>query len=179
MTANNNQRIIRAPADSLPKWIKPWESLNKIFDFEGSLYGADCRHFFAEGEAPESINCKLRLSRNEDDRPLLCGELDCILHVSCNRCLETMEEHVHSEFRYILVRSEAEEQQVDDGSDTWLCSEDVFYLADFVCEEINLSRENYPKHPHCQNPYLNAQPQHSERQRPFQNLDKLLNLKEK
>lgn len=182
MTVSDNQSTMRHLSQNLPKQINPWQSCKDRPEYQGVLTGQYPSNLPTGGEAPLKISCKLQLDYDREKRPLLSGELDCILELICERCLQPIEESVHSQFSYLLVRSEAEEQRIDEGWQTWLCPSESLDIADFLYEELALNMPLYHKHADCQNPYLEQYRRQSaadERQYPLQDLRKLLDLKEK
>lgn len=143
---------MRHPAEPMPAYIDPWEFARN-------------RRICA-GEVPVSATHALREWANHDSviHASLAGDVDkhhyfrlsgsvaVTLHMQCQRCLEMMSCEVKHDFDYVLIADAAEENRIEDGSETFLCADPELDVAWFVEEEILLAMPMIAKHDNCEAP---------------------------
>lgn len=95
-----------------------------------------------------SITAVLTFGRDEERRQVIEGELDARIWVTCQRCLEPMEEHVRSRFQLALVTDDDGAKQVPSHYEPVLCGPGGgMKVREVVEDELLLAMAPFPMHP--------------------------------
>jgi uncharacterized protein len=100
------------------------------------------------------------------ERPQLVLEIDGVLRVCCQRCLEGIDYPVRIRSLLELVGNEEEltQEEIEDDSKDFLTARKEFDVAELVEDEIILDLPTAPRHESCVLPDAGAQP---EKESPF------------
>lgn len=171
---------MRHPADPLPTYIDPWEFARNRRLCAGEM-PVSATHALREWAADDNvIHLQLSGDMDKDHHPRLRGKVAVTLQLQCQRCLEMMDYTVSQDFDYVLIRDPAEEDRIEDGSETFLCADQELELAWFAEEEILLAMPMIAKHDNCSAPQGQTIPQEipAETENPFAALKELMKSKE-
>lgn len=173
--------MMRHPADPLPAYIDPWDFAQKRRICAGEM-PVSATHALREWAAQDNV-IRLSLTGQVDKNHYsrLRGTVAVTLQLQCQRCLEMMPYDVAHDFDYVLIRDAAEEDRIEDGSETLICAGHELELAWFAEEEILLAMPMIAKHDNCEAPKgrpasPEAIPTHAEN--PFAALKELMKSKE-
>lgn len=137
------------------------------------------------------ISVQLEFGRDEENRRVISGELEARIWVTCQRCLEPMEEQVESRFELALVADDDSARQVPGHYEPVQVEPGRgMKVRELVEDELLLAMTPFPMHPEdqCQvDPDALEQLEQTERQadtaaeedrkKPFELLEGLLNRK--
>jgi uncharacterized protein len=95
------------------------------------------------------------------DRPQLILEVDGVLRVRCQRCLEGIDYPVRIRSLLELVRNEEDltQEEIEDDSKDFLMAQKELDVAELVEDEIILDLPTAPRHESCVLPEAIAQPE--------------------
>lgn len=85
------------------------------------------------------LSVKLEFSCDESRTPLLKGELEAVIQLGCQRCMEPMEITIESQFTMALIEEESQEQQLPEHYEPLLVDEKRFSLFNFIEDELILA----------------------------------------
>lgn len=144
---------MRHPADPLPVHIDPWEFARNRRYCSGEV-AVSATHSLREWAENDKNNIHLRLEGEVDKNqyPRLRGEVAVTLQLQCQRCLEMMPFEVKHAFDYVLIADPAQEDRIEDGSETLICADHELELAWFAEEEVLLAMPMIAKHDNCAAP---------------------------
>lgn len=79
---------------------------------------------------------------------VLCveGSIAGLLHLTCQRCLDSVDYPVQIRFRLALVNSEAEAERLADGYEPWLLEDERLVIRDVIEDELLLALPAFPLH---------------------------------
>lgn len=144
--------MMRHPAEPMPTYIDPWEFARNRRMCAGEV-PVSVTHTLREWAAHDSvIHASLSGEVDKHHYSRLRGSVAVTLHMPCQRCLEMMPIEVKHDFDYVLIANPAEEDRIEDGSETFLCADHELELAWFVEEEILLAMPMIAKHDNCEAP---------------------------
>ena len=86
-----------------------------------------------------TVKVDLEFDRDESGRYRLKGQLQAVLQVRCERCLEPMVRMIDQPLCLAAVWSEDDAGQLPDEYDPWVTGEEPVSLAEIVEEELLLS----------------------------------------
>jgi uncharacterized protein len=91
---------------------------------------------------------QVRLTAGRDAGGVLCleGRIAGRLHLTCQRCLDSMDLPLEIAFRLALVSSEAEAERLADGYEPWLLQDERVVVRDVIEEELLLALPAFPQH---------------------------------
>lgn len=173
--------MMRHPAEPMPAYIDPWEFARNRRICAGEV-PVSATHSLREWTADSDvIHATLAGNVDKNHYSRLSGTVAVTLQMQCQRCLEMMPCEVKHDFDYVLISDPAQEDRIEDGSETFLCAGHELELAWFVEEEILLAMPMIAKHENCKAPqgYTTAPvetPQAAEN--PFAALKELMKSKE-
>lgn len=172
---------MRHPVKLLPEMINPWKFTRQRELLSGTLQLAQTQVLKQWAGEDSVLNAHLEGNIDADSQHRLSGSVSVTLQMQCQRCLEMMPVVLDESFDYVLIAHEDLEHKVTDGSETLICASDELDLAWFFEEEILLAIPMIVKHEDCNvlqkdtdSPATNDE----DRQYPFADLKKLLDLKE-
>ncbi len=173
---------MRHPADqSLPHYCDPWMFARNWSIVSGVLALENTKELKQWQKDDDAVTVYLEGYTDAEHRSHLKGEIELSLTLQCQRCLESMRWRDKLFFDYIILRSETQENQIDDGSETLICAKDEMDLAWFFEEEVLLAMPMIAKHEQCESPLGNTLPPQQiveEKENPFAQLKTLMNNKE-
>lgn len=174
--------MMRHPvAEPLPKHCDPWHIARSKRHFLGLLPLKQTRELHQWIAGDPNMQVELEGYTDDQNHAHLKGQIQVTLQLDCQRCLEPMPWEATIEFDYLLLHSEAQENQIDDGIETFICAENEIDLAWFFEEEVLLAMPMIAKHETCSPPVdvsLKPTKQEMTTHNPFAQLKAMMNNKE-
>lgn len=174
--------MMRHPADQpLPRFIDPWLFARSRRILSGQYQLAQSQELSAWAKEDTPMRVYLEGYCDSEKQAHLKGELSVSLALTCQRCLQAMQWQADLPFDYLLLRTQAQEEQIEDGRETLVCADEELDLAWFLEEEVLLAMPMIAKHEDCQLPieqHQSAQSESANRESPFAQLKDLMNNKE-
>lgn len=173
--------MMRHPAEPLPAYIDPWEFARNRRICAGEV-PVSATHALREWAAHDNgihVSLAGRVDKHHYSR--LSGTVAVTLHMQCQRCLDMMPCEVRHDFDYVLIADPAQEDRIEDGSETFLCPGHELEVAWFVEEEILLAMPMIAKHDNCEAPQSDTAPPANppeKAENPFAALKELMTFKE-
>ncbi|MBI5461487.1 MAG: DUF177 domain-containing protein [Gammaproteobacteria bacterium] len=99
----------------------------------------------ADTDAPD-LQVRLHIGRDAGGVQCLEGEIQGVLHLTCQRCLGRVEFPVQRTFRLALVHSEAEADRLTDGYEPLLLEDERLVVREVVEDELLLALPDFPQH---------------------------------
>ncbi len=137
------------------------------------------------------VKVKLDFNRTETGLPVIAGKLITELNLCCQRCLKNLIYPLVTSVEVVLVTTDTQAQQVQEGYDIYLVEDDRLFLQDFIEDEILLKLPFSVMHETCQavRPYTEALPEDEPagdrntetgdaRENPFASLQRLKKIKD-
>jgi uncharacterized protein len=93
---------------------------------------------------PAEITASLVVSEHSTGVPIVRGEVDAELAMSCQRCLDSIPVRVHAPMKLAIVSDGT--QPIPEDFEPFISRDGIGRLADLVEEEILLSLPEYPVH---------------------------------
>lgn len=131
----------------LPVRVDPWRLADQGKTLEGRYPLAEMPRLaplLADTEA--EVAFRLSFGRDPQGRPVVRGEVEAVLSLICQRCLEPLAHTVRSRFVLGLVTSIAEAKKLPDTYESLLAEEDTVSPRDLVEEELLLALPAVPRH---------------------------------
>ncbi len=133
--------------DRLPEFIEPLRLAERGRVLQGRLPLSRFRRLAeslvtADGHA----QVVLEFGMDEQGRPTVEGDVATELMLRCQRCLEPMALSLDLPVRLVLVRSEAQEQNLPTGFEAMVVGEKPSLLADIIEDELLLGLPLVPMH---------------------------------
>lgn len=174
---------MRHPLDgSIPKTIDPYQFARSRSILDGTLPLAETQELkrWQNVSGASIIYAHLEGYSDREHRPHLKGSVKTELELECQRCLQPLHWQANIQFDYLLIHSEAQENEENSESETLLCPEDELDLVWFVEEEVLLAMPMIAKHEQCELPNTLTQirEENQATHRPFANLKDMMNNKE-
>ena len=140
--------------DKLPKKFNPTEFAKQRLSIQGVAFTSDMSRLLESCSIPQEIpQIELELSghANQIGQLYLTGKFKVVVTLLCQRCLKAMQFPIQENFRWQLVFSDLEEQEISSHSDTvrLLSDKQELNLLNLLEEEIILALPLIPKHSHC------------------------------
>jgi len=95
------------------------------------------------------VQAVLAFSFDQDRRRRIDGQLQAIVNVQCQRCLEPVQIRLGEQFQLALVSTEAMAKDLPASLDPWLSDEETLMLADIVEEQLILCMPIVSTHEQC------------------------------
>lgn len=95
------------------------------------------------------VKVSFEFIHNEAYLPTIKAHIKVNLHLTCQRCLKTVEHEVDHHLALVLVKTEVQETQLQDSYDTYLVEEDVIFLPNLIEDELMLALPISIKHQQC------------------------------
>ena len=133
---------------SLPKSIDPERAAGQGLVVQGGLDPAPLarlRELVAGDAGPISV--RLVFGRDEQGRGLMQGHAEASLPLLCQRCTDVFPFAVHTEWRLVFARSEADERELAEKGIDVCYHSGPLDVADVVEEELILALPMAPRHP--------------------------------
>lgn len=133
----------------LPEFIEPLILVDRNASIEGELPLKGCQRI-AEMLSDDAGNVAISLFFGRKGKlATVEGQISTVLALKCQRCLESVEWPVNSEFKLGVVSSLALVDKLPDGYEPLLLiDEDKIPLKNLVEDELLLSLPDIPKHQH-------------------------------
>jgi uncharacterized protein len=98
-----------------------------------------------------AISAVLDFGRDEENRRVITGELEARIWVTCQRCLEPMEEHVQSRFELAIVSDDDSARQVPSHYEPVQTGPGGgIKVRELVEDELLLAMAPFPMHPEAE-----------------------------
>ncbi|MEE9303929.1 MAG: YceD family protein [Thiotrichaceae bacterium] len=137
-------------------------------------------------ENVDVVKATLNFDRTAMGLPIITGEIEAHLDLSCQRCLSKVAHSVSSSIKVILViTDEQAEQRIQEGYESYLVEDERLFIQDFIEDEILLALPLSVMHEQCDagRPYIEALPEdeidwveEDKQDNPFATLKKLKDL---
>lgn len=134
----------------LPHYVEPRKLAQQGGEISGqTTVGALPRlaEFRQSQQSPVSV--VLRFSRDDEGHQVIQGEISTRLHLTCQRCLELVEQPVSAQVMLALVFSEDAIAGLPEIYEPWLLNDDKLVLAELLEEELLLALPLAPVHEQC------------------------------
>ncbi|MAL98658.1 YceD family protein [Hydrocarboniclastica marina] len=139
-----------APIDELPtKTFDPYKLSEQGVTLEGSVPVSALkrvRDLLVKDEG--SVSAVLGFGRDEENRRVVNGELEALIWVTCQRCLEPMQEHVRSRFSLAIVGDDDAAKQIPSQYEPLETHRGGgIKVRELVEDELLLAMSPFPMHP--------------------------------
>ncbi|HIP95006.1 MAG TPA: hypothetical protein EYH20_06680 [Leucothrix sp.] len=91
----------------------------------------------------------LEFTRTNTGLAVIKGNIHADLDMLCQRCLQAKIESFKTDFEVVLVTSDAQEERMQEGFDTWFVEDQKIFLQDFIEDEILLALPLVVTHDAC------------------------------
>lgn len=150
----------------LPVHFDPVHYAKAGYEFNGSVSQAQLQRLMTEVlPSDEDVQVEIRFHTvGRRKYPAMAGRIQTTLMLECQRCMEPMAYAVDTDFAVCFIDSETQEDELPEGYEAYISSDEVFVLNDLLEEELLLHVPLIPKHEDCENPYLtnDAEEEHPE-----------------
>ncbi len=131
----------------LPKYIAPHKLAYQNAVLEGIVPVASCpRLVEVLANSHGEIHVSLRFEVDDQRRPLVLGEMETTLLMTCQRCLEEAEIHVAAPVSVAVVRNDDQARNLPADLDPLLVEEESVELIPFIEQEILLNMPGFAYH---------------------------------
>lgn len=96
------------------------------------------------------VRVRLEFSRDMQGMALIHGQLETVLTLQCQRCMQPMPYPVSEEFTVAVVETDAEAEMVQAHYDPLLVEDESLMLADLIEDELLLEMPLAPMHQELQ-----------------------------
>lgn len=136
----------------LPREVDPFRLVEQGRKFEARIPVSDFPriHELLLNDKNSIVNVQLQFARNEYELPVILGNLQTTLEMTCNRCLESTQVLVESEFHVVLVTSDERADELQSGFDTHLVEDQKLILNEFIEDELLLALPIVISHEDCE-----------------------------
>lgn len=132
----------------LPVRVDPWRLAEQGKALEGRFALAQMPRLAPLLADPAGdVSFRLGFGRDTAGRPVVRVEVEAVLSLECQRCLEPLAHEVRSSFVLGLVTSLAEADRLPESYESLLVEEDTISPHDLVEEELLLAVPSVPRHP--------------------------------
>ena len=106
------------------------------------------------------VAVRLEFVRSGNRLPMIIGHLSVELILVCQRCMQSMLQRVDTDLSLVLVTSDEQSVQLQDGYDTWLVEDEKVFLQDFIEDELMLALPLAAMHEQCEaaRPFIEGLP---------------------
>ncbi len=166
--------ILAPMSRTLPLTIDPWLLYRRNETVEGDLSLCSMPHLLASQNRKDGVAwAKIAVLQREDGQVVITGEATVDVNLTCQRCLQPLDELLVAHFELVLVKYERQLSSVSDSDDAIVCA-DTLELAPLIEQELILALPMIAKHDNCQAAYTNEVSETADTQQPFANLKDLL-----
>lgn len=99
-----------------------------------------------EGDADGDVQVALQFVLDEEGRRQLSGTLDATVRLVCQRCLQKMEQDLHSDLRLLVIDNDEALQELPEHEDAVLMEDEQLDLPALIEDELLLSLPLVPLH---------------------------------
>ena len=96
-----------------------------------------------------SANVSFEFKRNESYLPILKGHVSAVLSLCCQRCLSSVKYNVDSNLSLVLVATDTDNVQHQDGYETYFVENELIFLPDLIEDELMLALPISIMHKQC------------------------------
>ncbi len=96
------------------------------------------------------VEVSLDFTRNDTGKPFIKGRIHGEVSLLCQRCLEHLPYSLDCSVAVVLVQTDTEAEQIQEGYDTWLLEDERIFLPDFIEDELMLALPLVAAHTHCE-----------------------------
>ena len=106
------------------------------------------------------VAVRLEFIRSANNLPMIIGHLSVELSLVCQRCVQPMLHKVDTDVSLVLVTSDEQCVQLQEGYDTWLVEDEKVFLQDFIEDELMLALPLAAMHEQCEaaRPFIEGLP---------------------
>lgn len=134
--------------DRLPESIDAASARTAGREYRGGLSLAGMQRLAEAVRDPDVPDLAVSLYAGRDAGGVLCleGRIGGTLHLTCQRCLESVDHPVEIAFRLALVHSEVEAERLAEGYEPWLLEDERVVVRDVIEDELLLALPAFPQH---------------------------------
>lgn len=137
-------------SDRLPVRVDPYRLAEQGQTLAGKLKVSKMPRLSALLAGPGGeVECRLSFVK-QGRLHIVSGHVTGCLLLTCQRCLETFEQAVDSDFSLVLVTGDEEAVRLPDAAETLLVVDDELVISTVVEDEILLAMPAIPRHAHEQ-----------------------------
>lgn len=108
----------------LPKMIDPRRSADQDIEYRESMQDSLLpRLIEATEKLHQPVAVTVRIYRDEQSRIRVAGEAEASVDLTCQRCMNPMQETINAEFDLVVVYSEAQAKALPKEHDAWVIDE--------------------------------------------------------
>lgn len=131
----------------LPVEVDPFRMAEQGRQFKGLVKIGSLKRLVPLLESADGqFEVELAFDVDEIGIKYVCGTLQAVLEMKCQRCLELMQLPLNSEFQLALVESEVEAEQLPETYEPLVVDASPIHLLDMLEDEILLSLPQIPMH---------------------------------
>lgn len=139
----------------LPVEINPYRCIeqNRLIEGEIALNKLPRLKKVLSSDINSTINSakvSLEFIRNETSLPMLKGHVSAVLNLCCQRCLSSVEYNVESDLSLVLVATDTDNTQRQDGHETYFVENELIFLPDLIEDELMLALPLSIMHKQCE-----------------------------
>ena len=131
----------------LPVEVDPFRMADQGRQFSGQIKLGSLKRLVPMLESAEGqFDIELGFDVDEVGIKYLYGSLQAVLALKCQRCLESMQFPLQSEFKLALIHSEAEAERLPETYEPLVVETIPMHILDMLEDEILLSVPHIPMH---------------------------------
>jgi uncharacterized protein len=96
-----------------------------------------------------SAKVSLEFMRNESYLPMLKGRVSAVLSLCCQRCLSSVEYNIDNNLSLVLIATDTDNVQRQDGHETYFVENELIFLPDLIEDELMLALPISITHKQC------------------------------
>lgn len=132
---------------SLPKYIDIYTLAKENATLEGEIKLKNLPRVLSYlYDANGEISTAMHFCFDKAHRPCVQGKLKTVLHVQCQRCLQTMDMPMDIQLNLVGVSSDAEAKKLMKVKEPLMLKQQPLELTELIEEEIILAMPIIPKH---------------------------------
>lgn len=103
-----------------------------------------------ENEDNKLVEVDLEFTRTDTRLPVIKGQIKAELQMICNRCLDSTDLTIDTNFEVVLVSTDEQAERLQEGFDIWMVEDQKLLLQDFIEDEILLAMPIVISHEDCE-----------------------------
>ena len=140
----------------LPHYLEPRKLARRGGEVSGQTTVAALSRLAEFRDSQDSVvHVRLCFEQDQDGHFCVHGEVSTVLHMQCQRCLETVAREVRALPHLAVVWSEDQVSALPRYLDPWLVSDERMPLAELLEEELLLALPLVAMHEECPRPLHN------------------------
>ncbi len=96
-----------------------------------------------------SAKVSFEFMRNESYLPMLKGRVSAVLNLCCQRCLSSVKYNIDNDLSLVLVATDTDNVQRQDGHETYFVENELIFLPDLIEDELILALPMSIMHKQC------------------------------